>query len=247
MASLVRYLYKKRTIEQLQNEVLSQLRSGNAVIIKNFPCSTYTVVTDFIYALGNPITAARSAIEGSKIIQKVRKYVKPRLDPYGHEILSTTSGYFPLHTDNYCNQTPADIIGLLCQEPSASGGESLYLGLDEIRSKLPYTLFESLCQPLYQHPSGLRPIITGTKNSQKIFFNERDILLCDKGADIKMEARSIECIKLFSAFLEKETKAHKLEKKDLLLINNTRMLHGRNSFPDSGTRRFLRFRISWKD
>lgn len=160
--------------------------------------------------------------------------------------------HFDLHTDAAYMASPPEILVMACFESAADGGATLLLSAAHVeaalrsagedvhsRSKLPFEFsswLEDEPTDLPEAKSHSGPILmTNDRQGPRVRFHASRI---ERGQSIKfgglgtLEKRTLEVVK--SAGRSPGLMARvRLQRGDVLVVNNTRLLHGRESFRDS--------------
>jgi hypothetical protein len=155
-------------------------------------------------------------------------------------MLSSTTGDFPLHTDESFAPAPSQYVMLHCWRPDTGGnGDSLLANSEAIAERLePWAL--DLCHranfvwrdcraPIFTHQPGL--------DWPAVRFNIREIAGDDLDERADLRARALP--EIFLAAAEAAADHILLEAGDCLVLDNRRVLHGRIAF-GQGSERLLK-------
>ena len=156
-------------------------------------------------------------------------------------LLSSNAG-MDFHTDHYA----ARYIAWLCNSQSATGGESVLKDSFSVLSRYSEQMRQLLSQVTVQ--------------SHKVFYNDKPslplLLLDDMGNPVSVyyapwlvnqifDPKISQALLKFNSDLESVKPVEiLLSEGDLLIIDNHRMLHGRNAFPSGAGRWLTRFWLS---
>ena len=176
---------------------------------------------------------------------------------YIAKIKASTNGRFyintsfsqPMHTDEGYRKVFPRYVSLYCVRPSLTGGISTLIKVKELLSAL-YTRFgeegvSNLFQPSFiqiDTPSGLI-------DKQILFKVDENITGLSYSPilrDIKATALGYEIISFINQFIHDASNQYrvKLKEKDLLIMDNCRVLHGRTAFDGNDNRLLIRL---WND
>jgi alpha-ketoglutarate-dependent taurine dioxygenase len=160
---------------------------------------------------------------------------------------------FQFHTDGIYLPKPPEIIGLSCLQPATKGGESIVIDGNQLIVELKENnfFFDNISKMEFNIRSAKsfeninnvrKPILEFDKNNELFRINYFRGSITDKLSENEIKTLNfidLCCFKLMNNI------NYKLEKGDLILINNYKTLHGRNHFVnDDQKRHFLRF---WGD
>lgn len=177
----------------------------------------------------------------------VRELPKATLNEFGHKMLSTTNDYFPLHTDEYYNDTPSRFVLLLCITPADEGGTTLVAHVDDIVTDLDAPTRLALMQPIFPTPSGPKSILEETADGWNMRFNELEIRRAKDFIGTRsrpLPKESIAAIVAVREAAERHMRRYDLKTGDCLVIQNYRTLHGRTEFSGKARRLMMRVRIA---
>ena len=242
--------------------ILSKLQNEGFVIISNLNLPVISrgqALEDFVRLMGDPVLHAPS---DTSFISDIKKKVEttsafPTYSEHSEEAF--------LHTDSAYKETPEDAFILYCIKPAAcQGGMTTILSLSDIYNEiaanpcsqlllreLANTSYPNLVPSIFKSERDVvdefvhAPIL---EPSQKIRFRHDTI---QKGLSKIASTLSDDAITAFEQFTSliknsQKTLKVNLAERDLLVINNRTMLHGRTAFSDS-TRHLLRIRFNIKD
>lgn len=174
--------------------------------------------------------------------------------------MGLTSTEFEPHTDGSFLATPDEVLSLTCYEPAAQGGESYLVSGAKLFSHLQDVLSTGELAGLFL-PDAItvgRDGQTATKpvfrilpperaqgNPAAVPFNNHNLAMswrCDlvlKGQIHAEAKRGCEAILEFVTDPANQL-SHKLDRNELLIMDNQAVLHARRSFPDGMSRRLAR-------
>lgn len=148
--------------------------------------------------------------------------------------LVTSARALDFHTDH----PKADYIAWLCVEQADSGGESILADAEMAFNRLPPDERERLADiRLFEHKvfpddADSRPLLSVADGKRKFYYSFW-LVEDDLPPDQKTALRSFQ-----RAVPECQVAELKLREDDILVVDNTRMLHGRRAF--AGDKRHLR-------
>jgi alpha-ketoglutarate-dependent taurine dioxygenase len=162
--------------------------------------------------------------------------------------LGTSSAAHPFHTDGTYDDTPPKAVALRCEIPAEHGGitqlasgEAIYNYLLSQNKEIAGALFA---------PDALCVERAGKKSCQPVFLQEGDRIFIryrfDETSKLSTNPKVQEAMLLIKKFLEDEKNymAFTLKEKQVLLTDNTRVLHARTAFPEKESRKMHRLFFS---
>jgi hypothetical protein len=211
-------------------------------VVEGLPCRTGNgPLLELANSLGrvNPRGAGEQTRDGEGV-HLVMPTPLPVLDVTGKPMLSSTTGDFPLHTDESFAPVPSQYVLLHCWRADASGkGDSLVANSEAIAARLePWAL--DLCHhaqfvwrdcraPIFTRQAGLDWLA--------VRFNIREI--AGDGLEDAVDLRARALPEIFLAAAQDAADHILLEAGDCLVLDNRRVLHGRVAF-DHGSDRLLK-------
>jgi alpha-ketoglutarate-dependent taurine dioxygenase len=157
--------------------------------------------------------------------------------------MSTNNQMHFMHTDGSFENDPPKIVAMQCEIPSNNGGlsqiiygESVY---EYLRENYPQEL-----QMLFTHPL---TITRGEQTATRAMFVEREGLIsitfrADSVITITIPPELQKIYKIIKDYVNNQNNQliFKLKKNQILLLDNTSVLHGRTSFPENESRKLHR-------
>jgi alpha-ketoglutarate-dependent taurine dioxygenase len=165
--------------------------------------------------------------------------------------VSKTKAATGYHTDSTAKAYFPDLVGLLCLQPGASGGDSLLTNAADVYQELLRTAPDSL---LALEKPVIRDVITpGTTNSKETIlknafpvFSEQDDLFtfrymrywietAHSKTDIQLPEELFNGLEAIDHYfsLPENTVQFRMERGDILIINNRFLCHNRTAFENS--------------
>lgn len=167
--------------------------------------------------------------------------VTPGLPDY----FGTTNEDTGLHTDGACSKTPPKIVIFQCQIPSQQGGETqllscklLYKQIIHLNSELVAKLFDPNTFTIIRDEEVKTNCVFAYGENNKIFT----IFRANGNAKVSVADESKEAF-LLARKITKDKRnilQFKLKKNQILIIDNTSVMHGRLSFPINSKRKLNR-------
>jgi len=176
-------------------------------------------------------------------IHQIAPKETPVIDSDGFPILSTSLLAFPSHTDDYFESKPADLVMFNCVRQAEDGGTSLIAHLKLILERLDGDTIETLKQPNFPARFGLTPLLTESEAGLLIRYNR---LETERGAQLlnyQLEPAQIQALDAFDAAIDAVQIQFKLRENDCIVINNSRILHGRTAITNGSNRLLRRVKI----
>jgi hypothetical protein len=216
--------------------------------LKGFPVDDRTeeqVVADFeafVRVLG-PVTLHG---ESKAPIWKIT----PRASLDHVPTFSETASEAPLHTDNSWVSAPETYFSLLVLRPASDGGNSILLSIDELKREFASTepgpeairiltehQFPFAMPAIFRGGSDPAEVVTSPVFGSPLGFRFRhDVILAGFEARPALATvESVWAVEAFNAFLLEvlaDTQGMRLERGDVVLANNHRVLHARTHFTD---------------
>jgi hypothetical protein len=158
--------------------------------------------------------------------------VTPKTDP-GALVLSQQIGAFALHTDTACLPQPVDWVGLLGVTPAAaSRTTSLTLHVDRVVERLSPRDVDVLCESRFRVSTGdseLRVSILEPSSRGGYDIRYRADVL-DWGTSLGLDASAHGALRRLEQVVTSSLPAgFSLDKGDLLILDNRKVLHGRTA------------------
>lgn len=219
------------------------------LLIKNFP-SDDTSLQNFIDKIGKPIVDFRS--QSPVFAVKVSKY---------HDFFKSYANsnyYFSLHTDCSDFEQIPNGLAMLCVTPAEQGGESIFIKLTDVLACLDKADIEFLLSKqwtfrnrqrsiLSQEPLSLDPLSQYSLKKDQANTKQLNYNVCYNRLMIEgyseLSAEELAFLDRFDALLAEHAITYKLQKNELVLCNNHKLLHGRTDFAETSQRLIQRIRF----
>ncbi len=214
-------------------EIGKDLQSANPplLLIKNFP-NNDNLLLQFIKGMGQPIIDFRSqspifAVEVGKYHDFFKSY-------------ANSNYYFSLHTDCSDFEQIPNGLAMLCVTPAKQGGESIFIKLTDVLACLDKADIEFLLNKKWTFRNRQRSILSKDKLGYKICYNR----LMIEGYS-ELSADELAFLDKFDKLLAEHAISYKLQKNELVLCNNHKLLHGRTDFAENSNRLIQRIRFDF--
>lgn len=248
---------KKFSIPSFEKEaikVLQNLKTGSGFsVLQGLPAEKYTndEICMVYWSLSNFLgTVLVQNLQGDRLYSVFDK-------GYSQDDLISKSGVrgtqsrasLAPHTDSaplFRNQS-VDIVGMFVLEPAKAGGDSLLISAQTLHNiileKSP-ELLERLYQPYYfdrraelqpgEMPKTLLAPIFSYKKYLRIRYSKVRVLKGYEAENLPMDSRTTESIEEIENLMKQEqiSVSFRLNRGDMLFVNNCFILHGRTSFED---------------
>jgi alpha-ketoglutarate-dependent taurine dioxygenase len=233
----------------LIRQVSDTLRATGWELITNFPDSKEN---EDLLGFASGLGTLRQSFALSKSIpvrtQDAASVIFDIREGYGVVTSSTpisqTGLAFDCHTDEYFMQSPARYILLLCCVPDPfGGGTSLIIHVDDLVRKLSEEAICQLQRPMFPSHSGQKAILQKDEDGWIICYNQHQIdqQISKRQSPIGLQAR---CAMDELAQVAASTCIHiQMRRGDCLILDNYRVLHGREAVPTGSIRHVKRVRI----
>ncbi|CBN58806.1 hypothetical protein OSCI_3890022 [Kamptonema sp. PCC 6506] len=211
---------------------------GFVILEHNPPCEHQCIKQNLLFLsdfFGTVKQHKRSNKDGISIITPLEGYP---------DYIATTNKAHLLHTDGTFEQDAPKIVALQCEIPSKEGGlsqiiqaESIYEYLSKNDPQGLQKCFMTDAFTIVRHDqTATKPIFKREK--QRILMEFRS----DSTAFIQIKLELKETFKLIKEYINnpKNQFIFKLQANQILITDNTRILHGRTSFPDYEVRKLNR-------
>jgi hypothetical protein len=243
----------------LGSEIVKFLNSKeNFVIVKNLPFLDYErPLVDWLFLA---LTACLGKITVHNDLKQLVWEVIPRTGVGTRErTFSELNVAAPWHTDSAFRRLPEEYFGLFAIETAKVGGHSLIMPVDKALSALRKSDEGAQCLSILRSeifPFRVPPAFASADNPVKITyapilgtsplmrFRLDSLLAGFKACPELMTPSRLWALNYFNSCLEsfKDRLEIKLDRGDIIFINNHKVLHGRTAFVGSD-RLFLRARI----
>ncbi len=236
------YVTDRTRLEELTDQLQHVLAHQRACIIQGFPVEEqHQTLKAMVHQLGRPLLEARN-IDGGMVYPVTPDRVSPT------PAYVDTPYTFDCHTDCAEFKHVPEGVVLLCETPAESGGDTLWVDLEDILPELSYETLLQLQKPVFNFRIHKAPILRVNPLTEhvEIRYHGAMLALTDSLAEeVGFLARSPEllaaCEELESKAQEK-TQQFKLATGDCLVLDNTRSLHGRTAFSGHRLLKRVRFR-----
>src|SRR3989338_609219 len=164
--------------------------------------------------------------------------------------LGTSNVEHPFHTDGAYEETPPHITALRCEIPAKSGGTTRFVSGKSIYDYL-MTQNKIIANALFA-PDAMCVERAGRKSCQPVFQREKDRILIryrsDETSTPSQKPEVQEAMLEIKKFLENKTNymAFTLKERQVLIADNTRILHARTAFAKNEPRKMHRLFFSGK-
>jgi len=236
-------------MHDLADHVASEIGNSDALLFSEFPESPdnrLLVLLASLLAHEMPSAKAEPKINlESEFIHRVEPLADPARDPGGQLVISTSSQHFPLHTDQYLNPHPADLVIFHCVNPAENGGETLLSFVRHFLPLLDQEDIKTLSEKSFPAGRDQTSILSFEKDQCTIRYNPEGLSrsCVDKSYSLAHSAQ--QALAELERVASSVTVKFKLSKHDLLILNNRTVLHGRTSF--TGSRLLKRVRLRLKN
>jgi alpha-ketoglutarate-dependent taurine dioxygenase len=157
--------------------------------------------------------------------------------------ISATNQNHPLHTDGSADMEPPKIVALQCETPSKSGGFSQLVYAASVYEYLTENYLQEL-QNLFTNPVS---ITKGFKTASRALFLEKEgrismTFQANSIVSLEMPPQIEKVFNIIKKYVNdpKNQFIFPLKANQILLLNNTCILHGRTAFPDNEVRKLNR-------
>ncbi|MDJ0509464.1 MAG: TauD/TfdA family dioxygenase [Crocosphaera sp.] len=210
-------------------------RCGFVVINLTSPKVFLEELGAFDKYFGNIIYHNRSDSSGISLIKVI-----PEFSNY----FGTTNDNTGLHTDGSCSKNPPKIVILHCEIPSEIGGESQLLNCKLLYNNM-VKYAPDLLNVLFE-PNVFTITRDNESFTQPVFYYENDRVFTkfrgNGTAKISVLPKAKKAFNFINKFIcnPKNILQFKLKKNQLLVIDNTMVMHGRTKFPKDSPRKLNR-------
>jgi tetratricopeptide (TPR) repeat protein len=167
---------------------------------------------------------------------------RPGVTNYSRTHLSLTP-----HTDSSYLQKPHELVAFQCIVADSQGGESIVIPSEDIIGRLDPEAKDLLRAPVYPLGDGLSPIILGKEGNEHIKYYKAQIERTIKTgtSDCFLSDKHLAVIQSIDNLLESTQLGFKfaLQPGQIVLIHNTKALHGRTELSPESDRLLYRVRL----
>ncbi|MEM1190011.1 MAG: TauD/TfdA family dioxygenase [Pseudomonadota bacterium] len=159
---------------------------------------------------------------------------------------SRTPDALPLHTDCSNLVTPPNVVAFAMERPDAhGGGESVMLSAVDLVEELPSELSEFLRRPEFPFsPEQRFAILEGDGDSQRIRYYRNQIISGSAGQNLSDDLiAALDQLDRHLDAAENSVRFH-MRAGDVVIMDNTRVMHGRDSMAPDSQRLMHRFRLT---
>ncbi|HEX2859262.1 MAG TPA: TauD/TfdA family dioxygenase [Alphaproteobacteria bacterium] len=234
---------KTKTLDYAQGadfeaRVRADYAAQRILIVRQFPLHSREELLAFIGLFGVPQKEPYGS--ASDYFHTLRAEEQPLIDHKGDVITSSTNHVFGLHTDNYNKGPKAPTIGLLCVTPARVGGESHIARLSHVLEQLTPDTIAEMKRRAWPHPTGPIALL----DTGGIRYNRSTIEAFAKALQTPLSARQIEVMDRVDEAAGAVKQALRLDRQEMLVLDNLTFLHGRSAFEPGSEREFVRWRIN---
>lgn len=158
--------------------------------------------------------------------------------------LSRTHRALPPHTDSSYMAKPHEFVAFQMVRTDAEGGLSIMVPVDDIIRRLPFETANLLREPVYPFGSELFPILSGHPIDDRIRFYEHQLNTSRKVQDQLLSDQHLTALAELENLLSEQGAFHELQLMagQIMIMNNTKVLHGRTEFASDSDRLLYRVR-----
>ncbi|CAF3417048.1 unnamed protein product [Rotaria sp. Silwood1] len=240
-------------LKKLVNQIHEALSLGGGIcVVKNVPInddneSYLSIAKSFGGELLRDLRMPSRSMEADSVIYRVEE------DPLNTNeyAYSATNAHFPLHTDCAHFRYPAQVMMLLCCQPSMndSGGKTILTDVDDVLKMLTEQQIRDLATNQFlwwqgENQQVQAPILTKTDDGRwRIRFNQAT-LRQEMGEDEFSKVSTLQSlIHILNEIEVDPSNSISLTSGDLLIVHNQRVLHGRTAFTSKSSRLLKRIRL----
>jgi hypothetical protein len=136
------------------------------------------------------------------------------------------------------------VILLLCCRPDQAGeGRSMIASIDEVVPHLSVKACELLQESIFPSPQGNKAILARNGGRWVVSYNRAQIMQQWSRRSIQADEHLLATLDEFDSAVSQLAIRLALQEHDCLIVNNHRILHGREGFSLDGARRLKRIRL----
>lgn len=216
------------------------LQAGGAALLPDFPIEAdHRSLKALAQALGEPLLEEHNTDGGMVCPVKV--------EPPGAETpYANTPLRFPCHTDCSDFARVPDVVIMLCERQAGSGGESLLASVDALAQRLEPADILALQRPDFLFRAAQYPILFVQEGSLCMRYNRTMIELFQQVYEWPENPAEQALFDRLDAAIASVSERFLLRAGDCIVLNNYRMLHGRESFAPDAQRLLQRVRLGLK-
>ena len=157
---------------------------------------------------------------------------------------SRSSLGLPLHTDSSNKRFPQSLVAFQMVQPDSHGGETLMRPVKDLLHHLSDQTIATLSQPNFPLGRDYLPILWGSPHDPKLRYYMLQ-MLANHHLEKSFTERQLNALRELEEQLSERSSLSqfKLGRGDLLLLDNTRVLHGRTALSEQSQRLMFRYRI----
>jgi len=158
--------------------------------------------------------------------------------------LSRTHVALPPHTDSSYMERPHEFVAFQMVRNDSEGGESIMVPIDDIVRSLDDDTTNTLREAVYPFGKELCPILSGNLMDERVRFYEHQLATSQKAQDSALSDRHLEALSRLEGLLAERGRFHELQLMagQVMIMNNTKVLHGRTEFSSDSDRLLYRVR-----
>ncbi|CAF3292569.1 unnamed protein product [Rotaria socialis] len=244
-------------LKNLFNQIHENLLHGSGIcVVKNVPIdddnvSYLSIAKSFSGELLRDSRMPSRSLEADTVIYRVEEDPL-NTDAYAH---SATNAHFPLHTDCAHFLYPAEVVMLLCVQPSTNDGDgkTILTDVDDILTMLTEQQISELAISRFTWWQGTNkqvrvPILTKSDDGRwRIRFNQATLMREMNASDFAKSSVLQSLIEVLEKIELNPSNSISLTANDLLIVHNQRVLHGRTAFTSNTSRLLKRIRVKVND
>ncbi len=158
--------------------------------------------------------------------------------------LSRTHVALPPHTDSSYMENPHEFVAFQMVRNDSEGGESIMVPVDDIVRGLDDETASLLREPIYPFGKELCPILSGNPMDERVRFYEHQLNTSQQAQDSALSDRHLQALDKLEKLLSERGRFHELQLMagQVMIMNNTKVLHGRTEFSSESDRLLYRVR-----
>ena len=177
---------------------------------------------------------------------EVRNSGRGVVDEFGHIILSTTNRPFELHTDGYNRRPSPHFVVLLRSDTSNDHPLTHLADTRQTIQRLDASTIMSLAEERFPCAHGLQSVLSAVGHQYVVRLNREEISRwSDKLGNVEggMSAEHRLALDAFASELASDQAALSMTRGDCLVLDNTRVCHGRSALARDSERTLKRIWI----
>ncbi len=215
---------------------------SGALVLGGFPTDdTNAALLHLAHALGSPVPDTRMpghAMEGNLVYR-----VEFNPENQDEHAYSATAGDFPLHTDGAHWKKPPHLVLLLCCRASAHGGDTTLAHVDDVLAQLEARHIQQLVNVPVGFDDVDAPVLQ--QDPWRIRWNHATLQRRHQRGLWRPHRATLDACQALDVVLGglAARPALHLAPGELLVVDNTRVLHGRTTFVAASNRLLKRVRV----